>query len=422
MYLNRFFCHLDSKEMAKFIESATRAVVYVAPGIQKLPAKAMDIVSQRLGVEMLTVTLDIDERVLRMGYGELDAIQCLQKAQITINHSPQIRGGLLLVDDQGFSFTPTALYLESENTNHDAYNAIRLTSEQVKEALARLSPVAKSIAIAQAESQEEKQRLKEIAVDIKSKPLEQIEFENLVKSITEVPPVEFDLARQVRVYSSYLQYVEIALSGAAIQRHKLVIPKNLQKLGGSNKEIENRLRTTFDLLEKDSSLSSKVLEDELNKIRENFAPSLGKSHGRILLKSAKPLFEKRKAEFEDKLNKHAQTVKEKLEKQLNNSKSAIAEFYVPIVKNSRPDELFARMSGEPSSKIIKEWIISEYLDKVFPLPEKLIETMKLEVRYKDVTFETLNQSDFLGAVKKAFPYENWDKAHEEFKAAAQNNT
>ena len=48
--------------------------------------------------------------------------------------------------------------------------------------------------------------------------------------------------------------------------------------------------------------------------------------------------------------------------------------------------------------------------------------MKLEVRYKDVTFETLNKSDFLDAVKKAFPYENWDKAHEEFKAAAQNKT
>ena len=41
--------------------------------------------------------------------------------------------------------------------------------------------------------------------------------------------------------------------------------------------------------------------------------------------------------------------------------------------------------------------------------------MNLEVRYKDVTFETLNQLDFLDAVKQAFPRVDWDKAYSEFK-------
>ena len=47
--------------------------------------------------------------------------------------------------------------------------------------------------------------------------------------------------------------------------------------------------------------------------------------------------------------------------------------------------------------------------------------MKLEVRYKDVTFETLNQSDFHEAVRAAFPYEDWDKAYDEFRAAAESD-
>lgn len=91
MNQNHFFCHLNSQEMVTFIKSAKRAVVYAAPGIQMLPAQAMVEASQYLGSEMLTVTLDVDERVLRMGYGELEAIQVLQKANIAINHSPQIR-------------------------------------------------------------------------------------------------------------------------------------------------------------------------------------------------------------------------------------------------------------------------------------------------------------------------------------------
>jgi hypothetical protein len=47
--------------------------------------------------------------------------------------------------------------------------------------------------------------------------------------------------------------------------------------------------------------------------------------------------------------------------------------------------------------------------------------MKFEVQYKDVTFETLNQPDFLEAVKQAFPLIDWDKTYSEFKAAGEAN-
>ena len=48
--------------------------------------------------------------------------------------------------------------------------------------------------------------------------------------------------------------------------------------------------------------------------------------------------------------------------------------------------------------------------------------MKLEERYKDVTFETLNREDFLDSVKVAFPSPemDWNKAYSEFKAAGQS--
>ena len=49
--------------------------------------------------------------------------------------------------------------------------------------------------------------------------------------------------------------------------------------------------------------------------------------------------------------------------------------------------------------------------------------MKLDERYKDVTFETLNRKDFLESVKDAFPNAvDWDKAYSEFKAAGQSES
>ena len=62
------------------------------------------------------------------------------------------------------------------------------------------------------------------------------------------------------------------------------------------------------------------------------------------------------------------------------------------------------------------------LDRVFPSAESLIRDMKLEVRFKDVTFETLNREDFLQSVKEVFPSVDWDKAYEEFRAAGEEGS
>ena len=49
-------------------------------------------------------------------------------------------------------------------------------------------------------------------------------------------------------------------------------------------------------------MSSKVLEEQLNEIRKNLIPSLGKSHGRVVLKSVKPHLNRRLEEFREKLD------------------------------------------------------------------------------------------------------------------------
>ena len=84
--------------------------------------------------------------------------------------------------------------------------------------------------------------------------------------------------RQVRVFEPYLQYVELRLTGAAIQRRRVVIPKAIQNLG-ADEGLQSRLKTTFDLIERTGALSSKKIEGELNEIRKN--PSLGKDHGHV---------------------------------------------------------------------------------------------------------------------------------------------
>jgi hypothetical protein len=93
---------------------------------------------------------------MRMGYGEIGAVKLLRDAGISVRSAPGLRTALVIVDDTGFVFTPTALYLEAEPTGSAAPNAIRMSGEQMAEALARLSPAAKAIAVAQAKTSEDK--------------------------------------------------------------------------------------------------------------------------------------------------------------------------------------------------------------------------------------------------------------------------
>jgi len=416
--MTHLFCTLDSPRIADLIRAAERFVCYAAPGVQMAPAQAMAEVSGRLGAEMVTVALDFNERVMRMGFGDMEAVKILRAAGMVVRDAPGLRTALVLVDDEGYLFTPTALYLEAEPHSQQAANAMRLSTEQLHEALARLSPVAKAIAVAQAPNEQERQRIASLPVEVGTEPVTEEQFARVDQNLMEAPPVQFDLARQVRVFNAYLQYVELKLTGAAIQRLRLAIPSALLKLGGS-KDLEGRLRTTFDLIEKGGKLSSEKLEDELNEIRKNFTPSLGKDHGRVVLKAQKPNFEKRLETFKANLAAHQKNVAGELQGQLDDSREQVIDYYLQRVVENPPDAILGQLLHErPTKDDARLWLDTE-LNRVFPKAESLIQKMQLDARYKDVTFETLNRPAFLQTVKEAFPRVDWDKAYEEFRAAGE---
>lgn len=417
----QLFCHLSSDRIAELIRAATHSVCYAAPGIQKAPALAIAEAAGRLGPEMITVSLDFDQRVLRMGYGDIDAVRVLRQAGVVINHAPGLRSALVIVDQEGYTFTPTPLYLEAESGNEHMRNALRLSRDQVLEALARLSPAAKAIAVAGEKGEQEQERIRALPVEVNSDCVDDSQFEDVDNNLKAAPPVKFDLARQVHVFEPYLQYVELKLKGAAIQRRRLTIPPTIQRLGG-DRDLEGRLRTTFDLIASDDELSSRHLEDALKEIRENFTPSLGNPHGRVVLKSVKPHLESRIASFRETLEDHREKVGEALQDHLDESRRQIIDYYLPLVLQSPPDAVLGQsLRGEVTEEGARCWLDAE-LNRVFPTADSLVGAMDLDEYYRDVTYETLKRSDFLNALKKAFPQIDWDKAHEEFIAAGESES
>lgn len=409
---------LTSSDIGQLFSRAQKGVYFAAPGIQDGPAGALCALASTLGPDLIHVLIDFDERVFRMGFGSLAAVKELQAAKIAVRSSPGLRTGLLVVDDYGYIFTPTALYLEPDERPDGALNALRLTRDQVREAMSRLSPAAKAVAVAMATTPDEKAQIELTAVEVLSEPIKPETLAAVDRRIQAAPVVRFDLARQVRVYSAHLQYVEMKLNGAAIERHRIAIPASIQGLSGAE-DLAGRLRTTFDLIEKGGKLSSKFIEDQLSALRRDFTPSLGKEHGRVVLKSKKSILEKRLDKLRADLETHQKLAEAELQAELDQSKKAIVEHYKPIVIANPPDAVHGLFTGDIETTSV-QWLSRE-LDKVLPKAKTLISKMKLDVVYRDVTFETLNDPAFLKLVKVAFPEGDWDRVHDEFRAAGEGS-
>lgn len=406
-----FFLALTSDDLNNLFNAAQRTICYAGPGIRQSTADAIVAAAKRIGPELVTVCLDFDERVFRMGFGDFEAVRTLKDAGITVSTVNGLRMGLAIADSTGFFFTPTALFLETEDHSSVGKNAMRLSLHQVQEALCRFSPAAKAVGIFLAKSEEEKERLTQIQVEFTSRPIEDSEIDVIDQSLAAIPLANFDVARQVRVYNARLQYVELALLHVAIEGFRIAIPASLQNLGSEN-EVEG-LRTTFNLVEQNGPLSSRPLTQKVDKLRKDFTRSIGKKFGRAILKSSKPLFEKRIEEIREELCVFQDRVEAKLQEQLDRSRKAIKDHYAPIAEKFPPDAAMGLFGSN-----VVAWLKSELLD-VFPRAEKLVQKMTLDIQYKDVTFETLKQQDFLEAVRVAFPGGDWDQAHDEYRAARE---
>ena len=415
--MKAIFTHLSSPRLAALIRSAKKRVCYAAPGIQIAPAQAIVEAAKRLPAEALTISLDFNESSLRMGYGSLEAVKLLTSAGIEVRTSPGLRSAFLIVDSAGWVFTPTALYMEPEPQSDETPNALALGPEQISEVLLRVSSSAREEAIALASTPEEKAAIETTAMEIGEATIDEARLVEVTEAIRQAPPVPFDLARQVRVFQPYLQYVELEMTGAKIQSHRTRIPRRIQTLG-SGKDLEGKLRTTFQFIGSTSELSSAKLDEEIEELRKHFTPSLGKQQ-RVILKSVRATFDARIEAFREKLKEHKEAVKADLQKELDRSRKEVVDYYFPLAKANPPDALLGQLlTQSPTEADIREWL-NDGLNREFPSADELIEEMQLDVRFKDVTFETLNQPDFLKSLKAAYPRINWDKPYGEFQAMGE---
>lgn len=402
------FMNINPRYLADKIHTATTRVVYVAPGLDEVIASALINVSNNIGVDNVSVLLDVSESVLRFGYGNIDGITLLNECNLPIKDAKGTRIGALIVDNEGVIFTPIPLLIEAGKKEANQPNAIKATSEQLEDILSAVMPA------------NERQEIDSpnLTPEIGVTKVSEQQIENVHTLISENPPQKFDVARRVQVFSSAIEFVELKLRGCEIQRHTVSIPTDLL-VGKVDAITKKQLRAGFNIIEKGSSISGDSIRNKLNELKKTYIKTIPK-YGSILLKSKKRKFNEAIEKLNDDINAFQKEVESKLEGEIKKARDRLMGMLTPAVAENPPDDLSGQIQGDrPTHEQVQKYLMLK-LDDIFPSANDITKAMSLDCIIKAVTHETISNEEFQDNVKKAYPLLDWEQMFEEYDAARES--
>ena len=215
------------------MRTAKRRIVFLAPALHGPVAEVLAGCWKALGAGRVSVILDLDPEVFRLGYGDLKAVQLLEQTAsdlgTMIQRQPGIRIGLVLSDDTTLVYSPTPLLIEAGRCRPRTPNAIRLDR----------TPPGVVRELGQGENGVRDQK---IGLDKATRK----EIGEIEADLKRNPPQKFDVARRIQVFNAHFEFVEFSLTGTHIDRKTVRIPSRL--MGVVDEKTRDELNTTLQLL------------------------------------------------------------------------------------------------------------------------------------------------------------------------------
>jgi hypothetical protein len=228
------------------------------------------------------------------------------------------------------------------------------------------------------------------------------------------PPMKFDIARKVRVFNSQIEFVEFEIRGHQIGKRKVNIPSDLLGLAKDDK-TKKLLHSSFQLIDdEDAKISGGEISAHKEKIADDFLVNLP-NFGNVILRSKKEDFEAAVAELNDHIETFQKELAAKLQGAIDKNRGALASALTPAVTAQIPDRWRKFLPKDPSRDDIKQVLDCE-LKRHFGSADRNLKKIDVTLIFKGVTYETLNNPDFIEIVKKKMPIL---KLYEEYEAARE---
>jgi hypothetical protein len=215
---DRIFTVASDEAIVDLIRRARRRLVVIAPAVTDAVAQAIAARLPELGEIAITVILDADPEVYRLGYGTPSALEKLRLASdvnmLGLREQCGVRIGVVISDDTTMVYAPTPMLIEAGSTAAEKPNAIVLDATPA---------AAEKLALASGADRDMEPARQEVGVEA----LKPEAVQRLQQDLMTNPPQAFDVARKLRVFSSAVQYVQLEASNYRLSTRQIRLPPEL---------------------------------------------------------------------------------------------------------------------------------------------------------------------------------------------------
>lgn len=370
-------------KIVDMLHSAQKEVYLIMPSIHEEWVETLKA-NPNINDLQIHACIDNSEQAIRNGYGSILAIENLKKLTSHIMQSDGLKISFISVDEENY-----LLFMESRIIagDPDGNNAIKVESSFAKNIIADFFSVS----------------ITEINND--NKPvatlLDEKQFEDVTNAIAINPPESPDLKRQISVYNTLFQFVELTFEGINIKSKTIRIPP--EALPFRDADLRNRMKTNLKLFDQDKVESwtiMNLLKDRMNQIREKYLVSCKlRKEKSILKKENKREFQEALLVFEQTVNLSMVRLADAIQTELNSAEKILAAELKDFFLENLPDSV--KILSDENRAIQLEKEINKVINKVkLPSANSLLDKMKIEVNYFELTWEDLDDDKLLTWFKK----------------------
>jgi hypothetical protein len=371
--------------------------VVIAPGLSESVANVIVAKWSELGKDAVQVVLDPDPEVCRLGLGDFASLKMLYDAAERLGsriHQQQgLRVGIIITDETTTIYSPPARLVEAGGLPGERLNAIRFDASVLDHADNAVDSDLTGI-------------------DLHAAPLGEMDVKRTAEDLEADPPVKFDLARKVRVFNARFEFVEFELHGLFLSRKRVQIESDLLGLAEDPK-AQKLLRSSFQLIEDNSEASGVQVSNLKRDIAKEYLISLP-GYGTVILRSRKEQFEKAVKTLEGGVQQFQTQLKEQLQTAIDANRETLTQALLPGVM-AKPPKRWTRFLGDNPRREEVERMLRAELARTFGRAEDVIQEMEVKALFKGVTYESLNDPEFIRVASEAIP--SLDLLHDEYDAA-----
>jgi hypothetical protein len=389
----------NDETLKALIQSAQRRVVFLAPAVTKSVAEALASVWKRLGKDQVSVVLDVDPEVYRLGYGDPEALTTLEEVGqhlgTMLHRQAGIRIGLVIVDDQTLVYSPTPRLIEAGPKKESQPNAVLLGPPPARVA---------------AELGHGPEGVKAQKVGLDKADLAKIA--EVKTELKENPPLSFDIAQKVRVFNAYFEFVDLSLESVLIQKRSVKLPPDLAKFT-TDEELNKAIKTSVGLIGDHPGLSGERMKLYCDAIRKRYLVVL-RGYKPVVLRKNKAAFEERIERLRARVEAFGQKQEQELQKAIDATRDRLTAQILPRIVKAPPSRWLRFIGQHPSEADIRDMLAQE-LGGVLGSAAEIVGKMRVKLLFMGVTFESLTDPEFNKVAQKALP--GLKRFHDEYDAA-----